>query len=252
MLCLAFILLAGGALKAQAPSAVLDFQTILNSITAKYGRVLDVTNTELTGTITYAGKTAGTPFTLTFRQREVRCEFQDVTGTVVSIRQDGRVQHTRGGKIGFPNQSALFSSHVNLSPVFGLLSFNNDDRFTSSVVTAKDGSVGLSFREGTPRGQVPPPFPQPKLIVTFWLTSTYLIESASYTYDDKRDVLVTYRYTHDLSVPGAFLQANNVELLTGTTSVWRADISKTRNNVTLTTDFFKILENRERKFSPLP
>jgi hypothetical protein len=243
-----------GWLLAESPQAAVTFDTLLGAVTAKYGgTALDVTNAELTGTVTNSADQTAAPFTLTFQKQSVRLEMKKTSGTVISIRQDGRVQETRGGRIGYPDRVPLFLSAMNLSPVFALLSFSTDSRFTGSVLTAKDGAIGLKFVEGTPPGFTPPAFPQPKLNVTFWLTAAYLIDSASYGYENNKSVAITYVYTHDLAVPGNFLQPNKVELLSGTKSVWRGEVSKTRNNLTLPSDFFKILENRERKLpSPPP
>src|SRR5437867_2543332 len=85
-------------LPAQSAQTGVTFDTLLSAVTAKYGgKALDVTNAELTGTITYTSDQTAIPFTLTFRPHGVRLDLTKTSGTMTFIRNDTRVQTTQEG-----------------------------------------------------------------------------------------------------------------------------------------------------------
>jgi hypothetical protein len=246
MLCIAFILLAGGALK-QFPQAAATFDSLFDLVSAQYGgSTLEGTNVELSGTLTSRDGTA-TPFTLTAQKRTLRFELRKASGTVTTIRQDTRTQVKIGTKTEFPNQIPHSISALNFTPIYALLGFKNDPRYTGSLVVATDGALGLGFTEGTPPGVRPPPFPQPKLKVTFWVSPSYQITSTSYSFDTGPSTLVVYSYSYTSTVSGPFLQPSKVECRLDGRLTSTAEITGTRKDVATTADFFKILELHERQ-----
>jgi hypothetical protein len=136
---------------------------------------------------------------------------------------------------------------MNFSPIFALHNFKSDPRFIGSLVTAKDGSLGLNFLEGTPPGRSSPPFPQPNSVVTFWIDSSFLITSTSYGFDRGVSPLLSYHYYYEKDVVGPFLHPSRIEHLNENKVLWTAEVSATRKDLTLPSDFFKILEVRERR-----
>ena len=185
------------------------FDSVYSQVIAKYGGAsLDVTNARLAGTMTYPGQ-AALPFTLTLQQRSLRLEVQKPTELFTAIREDRREQGIHGSQRDFPDQLPLYSSAFNMAPIFALLHFKADARFTRSLVSAPDGSLGLQLVDGVPPGAKEPPFAQPKTIITFWLDAAYQIQSITYKSDRNPALSVTYKFTYPgLSSP--FLQPASV------------------------------------------
>jgi hypothetical protein len=215
------------------------FDSVYSQVIATYGgAALDVTNARLTGTITYPGQAAA-PFTLTLQQRSMRLDVQRPVELFTAIREDRRGQAVHGSQRDFPDQLPLYSSAFNIAPIFALLHFKTDARFTRSLVTAPDGSLGLQLVDGVPPGAKEPPFTQPKTTITFWLDSVYQIQSITFKSDRNPALSVTYKFTYPgLSSP--FLQPASVVYFFGDRVMWTAIITATSVNVAVPADFFAI------------
>jgi hypothetical protein len=217
-----------------------NFDAILNLVTNKHGgAALNVANSRLAGTLSTPGA-AAVPFTLTLQDRSLRIEVQKPTGLFAEIRQDRRGQAVSGDKRAFPDQLPLYSSAINMAPAFGLVHYKTDVRFARVVATAPDGSLGLRFVEGVPAGAKPSPFVQPKAIVTFWLDSTYQIQSVSYADSGNPSFVATYKYYYAGALTAPFLQPKKVDFSVGQQTLWSADVSAATVNVALAADFFAI------------
>jgi hypothetical protein len=157
-----------------------DSATIIQGLVDKYGGN-QITNdhTQASGMIYYADHTSKS-FTLTAKERILRMELRTDDKSLNIVRQNDRSQVTKDDKIDYPNRTPRSGSAINLMPIFALLEFSDDLRFTGLVIHESDGSLSIIFVEGTPPGVKPPPFPQPKLIVTFTLDSDGRISQAVY------------------------------------------------------------------------
>jgi hypothetical protein len=197
------------------------------------------------GTIYYADKTSKA-FTLTAKKRILRMDIRSADQSMTIVRNGGRSQVAKGSDIGYPNRTSRSGSAINLLPIFTLLEFSDDPRFTNAVVREKDGSSSVTFVEGTPPGVKPPPFPQPKLRAIFSLDSVGRIAKVAYQEEGKSSKAVSYQYSYDPTVAGSFLQPSQVICMNGESQAWTATVNSIRKQASVQSDFFKILETRER------
>jgi len=228
------------------PTGPGDFSSVVAALVGNQGSsALAADNFEASGTlVNSAGVTSS--FTLTCQKTLFRFERRVGGDTLTTLRRDRRSQTTRNGKLGNPVESPRSLSAMNLLPVFALVSFRDDPRFTGSVIETEGGMTGLRFIEGTPPGMKPPPFPQPKLSVTIGLDAAGRIESATYTQDRGTAPRVTYRYSYDTFVPGDPSLPGKVSCTAGSNLLWTATLSGTRKNIPIPVDFFQIVETHER------
>ena len=240
---LSLILLFWSAALSAAP---LDKDTVIQGLIEKYGgRQITNDHALASGTIYYADNTSKS-FTLTAKKRILRMDLQSPDQAMTIVRHDGRSQITRGEDIDYPNRTPRYGSGINLLPIFALLEFSDDQRFTSTVVQEKEGTISIKFVEGTPPGIKPPPFPQPKLFVSFSLDSAGRINKTVYSQEGGSAKTTTYQYFYDTSVAGAFLQPNRIICKIDDNQAWNATVDGARKQVSVPDNFFKILETRER------
>lgn len=234
-------------LSAQTPQ---NFDTLFSLVTNKHGGpALNVVNARLAGAVSYSGA-AAVPFTLTLQDRSLRFEVQKPNELFTVIRQDRRGQAISGDKRAFPDQLPLYSSAINMAPAFALLHLKNDLRFSRSVVTAPDSSLGLRFTEGVPPGAKQPPFVQAKTIVTFWLDSTYQIQSVTYADSQNPSFAAAYKYSYAGGLTGPFLQPKKVDFSLGQQLLWSADVATAAVNAIVPADFFAIFIKKTENVRP--
>jgi hypothetical protein len=223
-----------------------DKVSLVQGLIDKYGGAqIKNDHAVASGTIYYADKTSKT-FTLTAKKRTLRIELLSPEQTMTIVRHDGRSQISKGSDIDYPNRTPRSGSAINLMPIYAFLEFSDDPRFANTTIQEKDGSSDIQFVEGTPAGLKPPPFPQPKLVVTFTLDSSGRIDKSLYQEEGKTSKVVSYQYFYDASVKGSFLQPSRIICMHGDNQVWNAAIDSTRKQANVPSDFFKILETRER------
>jgi hypothetical protein len=177
---------------------------------------------------------------LTLQQRLLRFEVQRPTELFTVIREDQGGQAIHGAKRNFPQRLPLYSSGINLAPIFALIHFQSDPRFSRSVVKATDGSTGLQFTEGVAPGFKEPLFAGAKSIVTFWLDSAYQIQSATYADSQNLLKLVIYKYSYASVLTTPFVQPQKVDCLQGSLNIWSTAIAAATVNVSVPSDFFQI------------
>jgi hypothetical protein len=227
-------------------AAPKDKDSLVQGLIEKYGGAqIKNDHAVASGAIYYADKTSKT-FTLTAKKRTLRMELLSPEQAMTIVRHDGRSQVSKGSDIDYPKRTPRSGSAINLIPIYALLEFSDDPRFADTTIQEKDGASIIQFTEGTPPGIKPPPFPQPKLVVTFSLDSSGRIDKSVYREEGKTSKAVSYRYFYDANVNGSFLQPNRVICMNGDNQVWNAAINSARKQATVPSDFFKILETRER------
>jgi len=231
-------------------AAPKDSDSIVQALIDKYGgNQIKSDHAQASGAIEYANGTSKS-FTLTAKKRILRMELRTKDETMTVIRQDGRSQIAKGEKIDYPNRTPRSGSAINLLPIFALLEFADDLRFTSSIIQEKDGTASIKYVEGAPPGFKPPPFPQPKLIVTFSLDSAGRINQVVYKEEGGSAKVFAYQYFYDAGVTGPILQPNRIIHKADDNQMWSATIDATRKQANVPADFFKILETHERIKQP--
>jgi hypothetical protein len=227
-------------------AASKDADSIVQSLIDKYGgNQIKNDHAQASGTLTYADG-SGKSFSLTAKKRILRMELQSANENMTIVRRDGRSQIAKGNQIEYPNRTPRSGSAINLLPIFALLEFSDDLRFTSSVLQGNDGCISIQFVEGMPPGVKPPPFPQSKLIATFTLDSAGRISHAHYREEGGSARTFTYQYFYNANVAGPFLQPNKIIQTTDGNQTWTAMMDAARKQATVPDNFFKILETRER------
>ncbi len=197
------------------------------------------------GAINYSDKTSKS-FTLTAKKRMLRMELQSADVAMTIVRRDGRSQITKNQKIDYPKRTPRSGSAINLLPIYALLEYSDDPRFTGTSAQEPDGSSSIQFVEETPPGVKPPSFPQPKQIVTFSLDSSGRIAKVAYQGEGNSSKIIAYQYLYGSNVAGSFLQPGQIICMNGDKQIWTATINSSRKQTNVSSDFYKILENRER------
>jgi hypothetical protein len=226
-------------------SAPKDTDYLVQALIQKYGG-LQIKNDHVvaSGVITYADKT-NKSFTLTAKKRILRMELQSADEAMTIVRRDGRSQITKNQSVDYPKRTPRSGSAINLLPIYALLEYSDDLRFTGTTVQETDGSSSIKFVEGTPPGVKPPPFPQPKQAVAFSLDSSGRIAKIEYFEEEKSSKVVSYRYFYDSTVAGSFLQPGQIICFNGEKQAWVAAITATQKKADVSSYFFKIRDTRE-------
>lgn len=157
------------------------------------------------------------------------------------VRQDQRVQATRGGRREAPERSQLYGAGINLSPVFALLALQANARFAGSVVRTAEGGLGLRYDEVGRADQPPRVFKQPRQTVVFWLDENRQIQATSYVPNDETNVTFSYSYRYPASVSAGFRQPNGVVFSTGDHLLWSAQVNEAVTNVTVPANVLNII-----------
>jgi hypothetical protein len=91
-----------------------------------------------------------------------------------------------------------------------------------------------------PPGFKPPPFPQPRSIVTFMINSEFEIVSVAYEDDQKTYSPVTFDYNYSTRILTPFLQPGRIDRRNSPISSDTFTIALASSNVTTSADFFDI------------
>jgi hypothetical protein len=233
---LSFVLLL--PIQAASAASAMTAQSLFDAILQGHGAEnLDYGNTVLQfqGNLSFPNR-AATAFTLTCNRHRSRMETAAGKESVVTIRNGERMQNFVNGvdQASKPTPAAL--SPLNLTSVFALLNLDADERFDASLAESKDGQIGIQYRQV----QEHPPFRGSNLTVTVWLDSANRVSQIDYLSDRTQSLPVTYLYSYDRTLSGAFLQPAAVQCYVGDKLLFSADLNFTTQNVSVPPDYFNI------------